>query len=154
MRRAIALITALILIAPSSAIAADAVLGVRVDEATKMPDVTLSVTLPAEILGGTSAEPTFRVLENGIDTEVTGVQSATEAARAPVDVVLVLDTSGSMKGAPLGDAMRAARAFVGAMGPEDRTAVVTFAFEPKVRSGYLARYARFVTSADRGAVLE
>ncbi len=26
--------------------------------------------------------------------------------------------------------------------------------EPKVRSGYLARYARFVTSADRGAVLE
>jgi len=136
MRRAIALITALILIAPSSAIAADAVLGVRVDEATKMPDVTLSVTLPAEILGGTSAEPTFRVLENGIDTEVTGVQSATEAARAPVDVVLVLDTSGSMKGAPLGDAMRAARAFVGAMGPEDRTAVVTFAFEPKVRSGF------------------
>jgi dihydroxy-acid dehydratase len=26
--------------------------------------------------------------------------------------------------------------------------------EPKVKSGYLARYARFVTSADRGAVLE
>jgi dihydroxy-acid dehydratase len=26
--------------------------------------------------------------------------------------------------------------------------------EPKVKSGYLARYARFVTSADKGAVLE
>jgi len=26
--------------------------------------------------------------------------------------------------------------------------------EPRVKSGYLARYARFVTSADKGAVLE
>jgi len=27
-------------------------------------------------------------------------------------------------------------------------------FEPRVKRGWLARYARFVTSADRGAILE
>jgi dihydroxy-acid dehydratase len=27
-------------------------------------------------------------------------------------------------------------------------------FEPKIKSGYLARYSRMVQSADRGAVLE
>jgi len=148
MRRTIALIIALLLIAPASASAADAALAVRIDQATKMPDVTLSVTLPAEILGGTSDEPTFRVRENGIDAEVTGAKSAAEEAREPVDVVLVLDTSGSMKGAPLSDAMRAARAFVDAMGPEDRTAVVTFAFEPKVRSGFTSDRVALLAALD------
>lgn len=135
-RRIIALALAAMVLLPSVALAADATLGVRVDDSSEAPDVSLLVTLPAELLNGAGTDPSFRVAENGIDVEVTDIQSAAETTRDPVDVVLVLDTSGSMKNAPLADAMSAARAFVDAMGEGDRTAIVTFAFEPEVRSEF------------------
>lgn len=147
-RRFTALLTALLLAMPASALAADATLGVRVEDSSNLPALTLSVTLPAELLGSSLSEPTFRVAENGVEAEVISAESATEAAREPVDVVLVLDTSGSMKGAPLSDALTAARAFVDAMGPEDRTAVVTFAFEPTVRSGFTGDQAQLLSALE------
>ncbi|PKQ37947.1 MAG: hypothetical protein CVT59_05015 [Actinobacteria bacterium HGW-Actinobacteria-1] len=147
-RRLIALLVALLIAAPAPAFAADSTLGVRLEDSSKLPALTLSVTLPADLLGGTTDEPTFRIAENGIEAKVISAQSATEAARKPVDVVLVLDTSGSMKGAPLADALVAARAFVNAMGPEDRTAIVTFAFEPKVRSGFSGDQTQLLAALD------
>lgn len=147
-RRLIAVLVALLIAAPASALAADSTLGVRLEDSSKLPALTLSVTLPADLLGSTTDEPTFRVAENGVDAKVLSAQSATEAARKPVDVVLVLDTSGSMKGAPLADALVAARAFVNAMGSEDRTAIVTFAFEPIVRSGFSGDRTQLLAALD------
>ncbi|PKQ21035.1 MAG: hypothetical protein CVT66_02085 [Actinobacteria bacterium HGW-Actinobacteria-6] len=136
MRRALALLLVALVVMPVSALAADAALGVRVEDTAKPPGVTLSVTLPGSVMSAGSDTPTFRVSENGVDADVTDVRSPAEAAREPVDVVLVLDTSGSMKGAALEDATAAARAFIEAMGVGDRTAIVTFAFEPSVRQGF------------------
>ncbi|TDB37675.1 MAG: VWA domain-containing protein [Actinobacteria bacterium] len=147
-RRLAVLLAALLIAAPASARAADATLGVRLEDSSQLPAMTLSVTLPAQLLGGTTGEPTFRITENGVEAKVISAEGATDAARAPVDVVLVLDTSGSMKGAPLTDALAAARAFVNAMGPEDRTAIVTFAFEPSVRSEFTSEQPRLLSALD------
>ena len=136
MRRLLALFVAVLMVVPVPALAADGTLGVRVEDIAEPPGVTLSVTLPGGVLGAGPDTPTFRVQENGVDADVTDVRSPADAAREPVDVVLVLDTSGSMKGAALKDATAAGRAFIEAMRPGDRTAVVTFAFEPNVRQGF------------------
>ncbi len=48
------------------------------------------------------------------------------ARRAPINVALVLDRSGSMAGAPLAAAREAAHRFVEFLGPHDRLTVVTF----------------------------
>lgn len=72
-----------------------------------------------------------RILENG--QEITDVFVAKyEEERQPVDVVLVLDTSGSMKGAPLRDAVSAAHNFIDALNPQDQVSLVTFSSEPRV----------------------
>jgi len=54
----------------------------------------------------------------------------------PVGVVMVIDTSGSMVGAPIAAAQDAARAFVAQARPEDRIAIVTFADVVQVVSGF------------------
>lgn len=48
------------------------------------------------------------------------------ARRAPINVALVLDRSGSMTGPPLAAAKQAAARFVGFLGPDDRLSVVIF----------------------------
>ena len=50
----------------------------------------------------------------------------TPVRRAPINVALVLDRSGSMAGEPLEAAKDAARRFAGFLSPADRLAVVTF----------------------------
>jgi tight adherence protein B len=54
----------------------------------------------------------------------------------PVGVVLVIDTSGSMAGAPLAAAQVAAKAFIAQARPEDRIAIVGFADASTVLSGF------------------
>lgn len=48
------------------------------------------------------------------------------ARRAPINIALVLDRSGSMAGPPLAAAQEAAARFVGFLGPADRLSVVIF----------------------------
>ncbi|HEY7468115.1 MAG TPA: type II secretion system F family protein [Acidimicrobiia bacterium] len=59
----------------------------------------------------------------------------------PVGVVLVIDTSGSMEGAPIEQAKSAATSFVDQKRPEDSIAIVTFADTAAVLTG-------FTTNAD------
>ncbi len=59
----------------------------------------------------------------------------------PVGVVLTIDTSGSMEGAPIEAAKTAAKAFVDQKRPEDSIAIVTFADTATVLTG-------FTTNAD------
>lgn len=56
---------------------------------------------------------------------VLNVQAAVNAAFG-IDVLLVVDVSGSMEGAPLEQAKAAARGFVEGLAPQDRVAVMTF----------------------------
>ena len=52
--------------------------------------------------------------------------TSTTPARAPLDVVLVIDRSGSMRGRPLRAVLEASAALLRLTGPDDRLAVVTF----------------------------
>lgn len=54
----------------------------------------------------------------------------------PVGVVLVIDTSGSMEGEPIESAKAAAKSFVDQKRPEDSIALVTFADEAVVQTGF------------------
>lgn len=54
------------------------------------------------------------------------------AARTPVDLALVLDSSGSMSGLKIEHARHAARAIIEALGPDDRLTVIDYDSEARV----------------------
>lgn len=58
--------------------------------------------------------------------------AVTGAQRPPINVALVLDTSGSMEGQPIADARRATEAFLDALEPGDRLSVVVFHSETEM----------------------
>lgn len=93
------------------------------------PLVRVDVALTADLVPETG-EPAFTVLENGIEAQNVSAEVATQD-RPPVDVVLLIDASGSMEGAPLAAAKEAAKRFAAAMRPSDRVAVVSFSTEPR-----------------------
>ncbi|HEX5817463.1 MAG TPA: VWA domain-containing protein, partial [Gemmatimonadales bacterium] len=55
--------------------------------------------------------------------------------RAPLNIALVLDRSGSMSGMPLIAAKEAAKRFAGFLGPQDRLSIVTFDGEVRTAFG-------------------
>jgi tight adherence protein B len=112
----------------------------------EFPEVALEVALTADLVPEDGA-PQFTVLENGIEAESVRAEVVTEE-RDPIDVVLLLDTSGSMEGEPLAAAKTAARSFVTAMRPDDRIAVVSFSSEPRVVSELSADSAGLVAAVD------
>lgn len=124
------------LLAATVAVASPALLVQNVDT-DAFPTVTFTVVVPPELAPPPGETPVVRVVENGVEIEQVAVRSL-ERERKPIDVVLLIDTSGSMRGRPLEDAKNAARRFVDSMGPEDRIAVVSFASEPRVLQDFTA----------------
>jgi tight adherence protein B len=116
----------------TSAVSADE-LGLQSVSATGWPQVTMLVTLPSAANG---ARPTaVRVWENGVEIQGASVKDLT-SDRQGVDVVLVIDQSGSMKGSPLANARQAAARFVSLMGERDRIAIVAFGPSASVLTGF------------------
>ncbi len=113
----------------------EAVLVAQSTDASDYPRIALTVTLPVELLTGGEAEPVFSVLENGVEIDPLSVEPLA-AVRAPLDVVLLIDTSGSMRGQPMVDAKDAAAAFVAAMGSGDEIALLSFATEVTLVSDF------------------
>ena len=96
------------------------------------PQVTITVGVPSELVGTEIASEAFTVTENG-----TVVDAAVEAVPSDdLEVVLVLDVSGSMTGGPLSAAQSAALSFIDEMPPGVRVAVVTFADTTAVASSF------------------
>lgn len=85
--------------------------------------------------------------ELDVVVELTAVQGST--ARAPVDLALVLDRSGSMGGEPLAKAKEAARTLVKRLGTDDRLALVHFGTEATLALG-----ARVMDDEGRRTALE
>ena len=128
------------------ALAADMLLGVQSVDTDDYPDVRVAVTVPAELLAdGRAAAVT--VSENGKPMEVLAEEQLA-APETPVDVVLAIDTSGSMKGESLEAAKRAARAFVEAMQSPNRVAIVAFSTSAVVASPFTDDDSALFTAID------
>lgn len=130
--------------APAHARAAQLVL--RSVDTSAFPAVTLGVSLPAELTGA-GKTPAFSVWENGVRRSVTAA-AAVQRDREPVEIVLLMDVSGSMKGAPMADARAAAKRFVARMGRRDRIALVAFGERARTVAGFTADAARLDAAID------
>jgi VWFA-related protein len=89
----------------------------RVDVVT----VDIAVTDDGRPLGGLTAAD-FEIRDNGVLQEIDSVQVET----APVDAILILDTSMSVAGPKLGELRAAVANFMAGLRDEDRVALVTF----------------------------
>lgn len=118
------------LVAPSSATAgephAEAI--VQNVDVGDYPRVGLEVVVPASLIE--AGTPVFSVAENDRDVDV--LKASVKQVDQPIDAVLVLDTSGSMKGRALDAAKSAASAFIAELRSPSRAALVTFSDRPRV----------------------
>ncbi|MCK8114729.1 type II secretion system F family protein [Anaerosoma tenue] len=99
---------------------------VRHVSVAEFPRVWMQVDVPA---GDGADAGDFRILENGHEAEILSAE-AVEAD--PMDVFLVVDTSGSMRGASLDAAKSAALAFVEELQNGSRVAVLAFSETARV----------------------
>lgn len=76
------------------------------------------------VLGGAESDVVSRIRVQ--------TRPLTNAPRPPINLALVVDTSGSMMGDPISDARAASLALVGMLRPEDRLAVIAFHSETEV----------------------
>ena len=123
---ALALGTALLLASAAPASAADSPLRIRRIDTSAYPSVAVTVSTPRGI------EPhSLGVTEDGKRAPIVTVRSL-ESAGQTFDVVLAIDTSDSVKGAPLAAAVAAAGAFVGQLPSDVRVGIVTFSDQVRI----------------------
>jgi len=119
-------------VAPAVAASAPAPLEVVAVDTAKSPDVTMTVAAPHQLAGRDIPASAFVVEENGRRRAV----HVTNVPSDPLEVVLVVDTSGSMHGAPLVAAQDAAKTFLAKMPSGTRVAVVGIGTTPYVASPF------------------
>jgi tight adherence protein B len=127
----LALIAAIFCTALACTATADAASKVGVVE-VKGPDFpvkTYSVSLPSDL---PLSAGSVQVTENGRSVVDTRLVPASKASQKTFGVVLVLDTSYSMKGKPLAAALRAEQAFIAQRNPNEQLAIIEFNREVKV----------------------
>ena len=105
--------------------------------AEQYPKVSLTVAAPRDLAGKDIPPSAFVVEERGQAREVDVVKLPNDT----LEVVLVLDTSGSMLGTAMSQAKRAAANFADAMPPGVPIAVVGFGDEPRVVSRFTSERA-------------
>lgn len=118
-----------LMLAASAAGAAVPAMTVRSVDTSSFPRVGLAVAVPAG-LAQADADPVFSVVENGEPAEVLSAARVEQAK--PIEIVLLIDTSGSMEGTPLRNAATAASGFIAALPPEASVSVVSFGTKPRV----------------------
>jgi len=84
---------------------------------------------------------------NGAPTTVVSTQLAS-SENEPLDLTLVIDTSGSMAGAAMASTKEAAKALVGELAPADRVAVIGFADQVVIVQDYTTDRALVTASID------
>jgi tight adherence protein B len=89
---------------------------------TDLPTVSMLVTLPPSMAGIRPSAEDFAVIVDGTRPRL----DVYAAVNAPLEVVLLLDTSGSMAGEPMEQARRAASEFVDAMPGTASVTVIAF----------------------------
>jgi Ca-activated chloride channel family protein len=95
-----------------------------------IPQVPVAYPIAPE-LGVDPNQPTT-VLEVPDPEVVAAVQASWQFVKKQADVLLVIDTSGSMEGSKIEQARTAAQAFLDNVPPQNRVGLVTFDSQPKV----------------------
>lgn len=137
MKRSATLLACSVLIAGlmplAAATAQEEAAGIRIEgvDTTRHPDVDLTVSVPVAP-GDAPGVEAFRLLENGDERKFT----IEPAATADLEVVLLIDTSGSMGGPPIAAAREASTALLQALPDDVRVAVVTFDDQVEVRTSF------------------
>ncbi len=121
-RRAAVLVLLATLAVPIRAASAAEELAVVSVDTSALPLVSVSLDVPRALASSEPGAEDFLVVENGIP--VTAHVFAAEDEQ--LDVVLAVDTSGSMTGDPIADARRAALGFIELLPDGTRVAVVGF----------------------------
>jgi tight adherence protein B len=116
-------------------------------DASAYPEVAVTFAVPPAAGGRTLGADAFALIENGARRPA----EATPLAGDSLDVVLAIDTSGSMAGAPLVAAKGAAASFLARMPAATRVAVVGFGPAPLVASPFTLDRAA-LTAAVNGLV--
>jgi VWFA-related protein len=123
----IAVLMGIVFVLMPSAVLAGAVLTLNQINIERFPEIRIYLTAADErgtpFKGLTASN--FSVQEDGRVVQVTGVFPL-EQGEEPLSVVLAIDRSGSMRGQPIRDALRAAKDFIGEMRAIDRVGVVSF----------------------------
>lgn len=101
-------------------------------DAAGYPEVAMTVGMPPGLSGRDIPSSAFTVVEGGERKPVNAVKLPGD----DLEVVLVIDTSGSMKGAAMDAAKAAAVSFVQGMPPNTRVAVVSFGSKPGIASPF------------------
>lgn len=76
-------------------------------------------------------QPAIIFGEPGVDT-IYAIQDVWQSARKDVNLVMLLDTSGSMRGSKIESMREAAVQFVNQMGDDDRLTIIAFSTEPQI----------------------
>ena len=133
MQRFVLLLATAILLAPSPPAGASQPreeLQVTEVDTSAFPKVTATVSVPPSLAGKDLPSDAFSVLESGSSRPTT----ATRLPGDELEVVLVLDTSGSMRGAPMAAAKESATAFLNTVAPSTPVGVIGFGAQPVVAS--------------------
>lgn len=147
MRRRVGAALAAVLVVASApaALAQEAgTLQVESIDTDSYPTVTVTVTAPRLLVGQDLPEEAFQITENGQPREIT-------VRRLPSDqleILLLIDTSGSMVGSPLAAAKLAAVTFVEQMPPGTHVGVIGFGSTPTLASPFSTNL------ADKGEAIE
>ncbi|MBI5156787.1 MAG: type II secretion system F family protein [Acidimicrobiia bacterium] len=123
--RLLAAVVVAVVVAGGAAWAGEAIEVEAVDVSAR-PEISLTISLPADVVAAEPDADDFAVVVDG--TRVTAEVYA--ALRDPMEVVVVMDASGSMAGEPIERAAAAALAFVGRLPSSARVAVVSFGDDP------------------------
>lgn len=144
-----ALVGLLILVAlvsaPATAAAQQEELPINDVDTGDYPTVTVDFNAPPAFVSAELTGDEVTVTENGVPVDFTISRTQTEN----LEVVLVVDTSGSMSGAPLTEAKLAASGFVDRLPPDSRIAVVGFGDQPEILNGFTSNQDEVREAIDR-----
>lgn len=105
----------------------------------------VEITAPLEAANGVDLnQPQIVFGAPGVDA-IYAVQDLWQAARKDVNLVMLLDTSGSMRGAKMDNMLQAAVQFVQQMGDDDFISIIAFSTEPAL----IVEYAQIGESREK-----
>jgi hypothetical protein len=94
----------------------------------------------------------FEIVEDGKSSFPPSEVTTQVNPDAIVSIVMVIDISGSMKGTPIKEAMRAANALLDQLSPRDRVALIAFADDVDIDPAHLEEGKEVGFTADKNAV--